>query len=173
MLRTQLAGQGIHFLVYVDDFLVVGDTLEKTLIKGMRALEELLDVLGLQWALHKRRGPARALEFLGILIANLPDLEGRPLVAVGEKRRQRMLTLFESWLARRSPPPTPWSPSPKRLEVAPKEMAELLGLLVFIAPCIPKAGYTCRPCCALLPGSQSTGGGAVCASSTGSCKIST
>ena len=27
MLRTQLAGQGIHFLVYVDDFLVVGDTL--------------------------------------------------------------------------------------------------------------------------------------------------
>ena len=92
MLRTQLAGQGIHFLVYVDDFLVVGDTLEKTLIKGMRALEELLDVLGLQWALHKRRGPARALEFLGILIANLPDLEGRPLVAVGEKRRQRMLT---------------------------------------------------------------------------------
>jgi hypothetical protein len=74
MLRTQLAGQGIHFLVYVDDFLVVGDTLEKTLIKGMRALEELLDVLGLQWALHKRRGPARALEFLGILIANLPDL---------------------------------------------------------------------------------------------------
>ena len=94
--------------------------------------------MGLQWALHKRRGPARAMEFLGILVANLPDLEGRPLVAVAEKRRKRMLTLFESWLAKRSPPPTPWSPSPKRLKVAPREMAELLGLLVFIAPCIPQ-----------------------------------
>ena len=101
-------------------------------------IEELLDVLGLQWALHKRRGPARALEFLGILIANLRGLEGRPLVVVAEKRRKRMPTLFESWRAKRSPPPTPWSPSPKRLEVAPKEMAELLGLLVFIAPCIPQ-----------------------------------
>ena len=123
--------------MYVDDFLIVGDKLENT-IKGVQALEELLDVLGLQWALHKRRGPARAMEFLGILVANLPDLEGRPLVAVAEKRRKRMLTLFESWLAKRSPPPTPWSPSPKRLKVAPREMAELLGLLVFIAPCIPQ-----------------------------------
>ena len=40
--------------MFVVDFLIVGDTREKT-IEGMEALEALFDELGLQWALHKRQ----------------------------------------------------------------------------------------------------------------------
>ena len=69
--RARIAGRGIHIYVFVDDFLIVGDTREKT-IEGMEALEALFDELGLQWALHKRRGPARVMEFLGFLLINDP-----------------------------------------------------------------------------------------------------
>eukprot|EP00966_Prymnesium_polylepis_P093855 2172050-Prymnesium_polylepis.1 len=69
-LRARAAGRGIHFFVFVDDWLCVGDTEELTR-EGCAMLEEELMRLGIQWAPHKYRGPARAIEFLGLLLSNV------------------------------------------------------------------------------------------------------
>ena len=66
------AGSGVHFFVFVDDFLVVGDTEELTRY-GCSVLEDVLTEFGIQWTPHKRRGPARVIEFLGQLISNSPN----------------------------------------------------------------------------------------------------
>ena len=92
--RARVAGKGIHIFVFVDDFLVVGDCREST-IEGMETLEALFDELGLQWALHKRRGPARAMEFLGFLLINLPE-QGLQSVAITEGRKNRLRELIDS-----------------------------------------------------------------------------
>ena len=67
--RERVARDGVraHIFVYVDDALIVGDSEEETR-RASRILEALLAELGLQWAPHKRRGPARVIEFLGMLI---------------------------------------------------------------------------------------------------------
>ena len=51
-----MAGMGIHVFVYVDDWLLVGDTEALTQL-GCEMLEALLDEFGLEWAPHKQRGP--------------------------------------------------------------------------------------------------------------------
>ena len=51
-------GIGVRIFVFVDDFLVIGDD-EAATREGCRLFEGLLAELGLQWAPHKRRGPAR------------------------------------------------------------------------------------------------------------------
>ena len=50
--------------MFVDDYLLVGDTKELTQL-GMRIFIKLLNDLVLPFAPHKTRGPARVIEFLG------------------------------------------------------------------------------------------------------------
>ena len=131
--RARVAGKGIHIYVFVDDFLIVGDSREST-IEGMEILEALFDELGLQWALHKRRGPARAIEFLGFLLINDPRT-GLRAVGLTEGRQTRMQELIASWMDRR---PKDWEESEGvRAEAEPKELASLLGLLVFCSAAVP------------------------------------
>ena len=118
-LRRQAAGRGIHFYVFVDDALVVGDTEELTR-EGMSMLEEEFAARGLEWAPHKKRGPCQCLEFLGLLLCNFEGLRG---VTLTEKRLGKLLTEMELWESRREQHgPT---------EAEPRELASLLGKLVF------------------------------------------
>ena len=63
-LRARCAGRGIHFFVFVDDWLVVGDDEDLTL-EGCAMLEDELRELGICWAPNKHRGPAPVMEFSG------------------------------------------------------------------------------------------------------------
>ena len=65
----------------------------------MREFEALLEELGLPWALHKRRGPARVMAFLGLLLVNRPGES--PLLSLTEKRVLSMVRMVDEWLARR------------------------------------------------------------------------
>ena len=119
--------------MFVDDFLLVGDDRECT-IKGMEMLEALFNELGLQWALHKRRGPARAIEFLGFMLINDPSKEGGVL-SITEGRQGRLRDLLDSWMARR--PDGRGATRESLTEAEPKELASLLGMLVFSAAAVP------------------------------------
>lgn len=105
---------------------LIGDDKQST-VKGMEMLEALLDELGLQWAVHKRRGPARAMmEFLGFLMINGP-IGSR--IAISEGRHSKLTSLIKDWLR---PRPLDLDESEGRAaEADPKELASLLGLLVF------------------------------------------
>ena len=121
------AGSGVHFFVFVDDFLVVGDTEELTRY-GCSVLEDVLTEFGIQWAPHKRRGPARVIEFLGQLISNSPNAPR--CIALTEKRQQKLKIMLESWWSKRRG-------DHDRVEVNPRELAVLLGHLVFASQCVP------------------------------------
>lgn len=129
-LRRRAAGLGIHFFVFVDDFLVVGDDEEKTRL-GMDMLEEELAARGVQWAPHKERGPCQCIEFLGLLISNVAGMRG---ITISRKRLERTNDDLREWLAR----------EPMRMgtcEADPVEVAKLLGRLVFISQVV-KGGRT-------------------------------
>ena len=123
--RRRVAGLGIHILAYVDDYLVAGDDRELTAY-GLRVLDELLLEFGLTGAPHKERGPCRAIEFLGMLLVNTPDVQ---CVALSEKRQGKLTELVDEWLARR--PDGGGGTSP------PRELASLLGQLVFASEMVP------------------------------------
>eukprot|EP00966_Prymnesium_polylepis_P215678 4994320-Prymnesium_polylepis.1 len=53
-MRRRVAGLGIHVLVYVDDWLVIGDDDAATRL-GCQMLEELFAEFGVEWAPHKQR----------------------------------------------------------------------------------------------------------------------
>ena len=89
LFRSRVAGMGIHVFVFVDDFLIVGDTKELT-ATGMRIFAALLRELGLPFAPHKTRGPVRVIEFLGTLLSNV---EGYRCFSLSESRQRRMLDL--------------------------------------------------------------------------------
>ena len=118
-LRKRAAGRGIHFFVFVDDYLCIGDTEELTR-EGMQMLEAEFAALGVQWAPHKRRGPCQAIEFLGLLLSNVPGAEG---VTLSQKRLESMESLIRDWLSREVPD--------ESVEADPREVAQLLGKLVF------------------------------------------
>ena len=118
-LRRQAAGRGIHFLVFVDDVLVVGDTEELTR-EGMRMLEAEFAARGVQWAPHKRRGPCRSIEFLGLLLCNFEGMRG---VTLSQKRRGKLMAELEGWKRRR--------PLEGSLTADPRELASTLGKLIF------------------------------------------
>ena len=122
-LRKKAAGLGIHFFVFVDDFLVVGDTEELTM-QGCAMLEAELEDRGISWAPHKHRGPARCMEFLGLLLANLKDQQG---ISLTRKRRDGLLSLIGEWERWRATVGRPG----RRSKAAPRELASLLGKLVF------------------------------------------
>ena len=129
--RSRVAGRGIYVFVFVDDFLIVGDDEDLTR-EGMAVLEALLDELGLQWARHKRRGPARVVEFLGHLLVNLSsELQ---VVALTRTRQERLIRLLSVWMERRSVASLDWE---ECIEADPRELASLLGHLVFCSEVVP------------------------------------
>ena len=80
LFRRRVAGLGIHIFTFVDDYLIVADDKELAR-RGMAELEALFEELELQWAVHKRRGPARVIEFLGMLLVNKCIVQdARPIV---------------------------------------------------------------------------------------------
>ena len=128
-LRKQCAGMGIHFHVFVDDVLVIGDD-EALTQRGMSMLEAEFAARGLLWAPHKRRGPCRCIEFLGLLICNTEGLRG---VTITRKRRAKLVAEIEGWLDR--------EPEEGDMAADPRELASFLGKLVFISQVV-KGGRT-------------------------------
>jgi hypothetical protein len=126
LFRRRCVGMGIHCWVFVDDFLIEGET-EAATREGMRIFEELLAELGLPWAPHKLRGPTQVIEFLGLLIVNTPL---RQCIALTASRQRRMIEMIDGWLRRR-----PADGETARAE--PLELAQLLGHLVFISDVVP------------------------------------
>ena len=120
-LRKQVVGKGVHYYVFVDDILCVGDTEELTR-EGCRVLEAEFKELGVQWAPNKTRGPCQCIEFLGLLLSNV---EGQRGVTITRKRLVNTLSELADWAALR--------PESGRLEVDPRELASLLGKLIFVS----------------------------------------
>ena len=120
--RAAAAGVGVHVFVFVDDYLVVGDTAELTKL-GCTWLEEELAARGLEWAPHKQRGPCRCIEFLGLMLCNY---EGCRRVTVSRSRLEKTRAELVSWRQRRGAPG-------QLVEVDPVELARLLGRLVFFS----------------------------------------
>ena len=127
--RVARAGVRAHIFVYVDDALVVGDTEEETR-RASRIFEALLAELGLQWAPHKRRGPARVIEFLGMLICNSPRTPR--CIGLTRKRQEALRARLDEWLARRPP-----AGGAEQEIVEPRELAVLLGHLIFASQVMP------------------------------------
>ena len=122
--RVARAGVRAHMFVYVDDALVVGDTEEDTR-RASRIFEALLAELGLQWAPHKRRGPAQVIEFLGLLLCN--HASAPRCIALTRRRQSELRVRLDSWLARR-----PARGSAELHVVDPRELAVLLLSLIHI-----------------------------------------
>ena len=118
-LRRRAAGRDISFYCFVDDVLVRGGNEELTRI-GMQMLEDEFKALGVEWAPHKKRGPCRCIEFLGLLLSNVPGSRG---VTVTRKRLGSLRAEMAKWAERK--------PSWGSLEAEPKELASFLGKLVF------------------------------------------
>ena len=115
---------GIHIWCYVDDYLIAGDNEELTRI-GCSIFEELMHELGFEWAPSKQRGPSRVMEFLGMLIVNTPE---KRCIALTRKRQENLRELISSWMTRRRA---------KTVMAEPRELAQLLGQLVFASQVIP------------------------------------
>ena len=92
--------------------------------QGCAMLEAELDERGISWAPHKHRGPARCMEFLGLLLANLENQQG---ISLTRKRRNGLLSLIDEWERWRAKAGRPG----RRSKAAPRELASLLGKLVF------------------------------------------
>ena len=126
--RAAAAGVNAHIFVFVDDALIAGDT-EADTRAASRILEALLAELGLQWAPHKRRGPCQVIEFLGMLLSNGPS--GTRCIGLTRSRQEGLRARLDDWLARRPG-------DGEDLAVAdPRELAVLLGHLVFASQVIP------------------------------------
>ena len=125
-LRRRVAGMGIHVIVFVDDWLVIGDD-EAATRRGCEMLEALLEEFGLEWAPHKQRGPCAVIEFLGMLLSNV---EGARCIALTESRQVKLRSMIDAWMARRPA-------AGEQLRVGAKELAQLLGHLVFGSQVVP------------------------------------
>ena len=113
--------------VFVDDFLIVGDD-EASCARGCQLFEELLAEFGIQWAQHKRRGPTQCIEFLGLLICNV---EGMRCIGLTEGRLERVRGDLVEWKARRP------RAGGGELRVDARELARMLGHLVFVSQVVP------------------------------------
>ena len=125
-MRKRAAGMGIHFLCYVDDYLVIGDTLELTR-RGQQIFEEVMKEFGMQWAPSKQRGPVQCIEFLGLLLCNV---NGHRCIALTEKRQENLKRMIEEWWNLKSA-------DGLGVKVKPKDLAKLLGHLVFASQVVP------------------------------------
>lgn len=126
VMRHRAAGKGIYFLCYVDDYLIVGDTYELTR-EGERIFEEVMAEFGMQWAPSKQRGPVQCLEFLGLLISNVA---GHRCIGLSKKRQLLLRKMIDEWMARH-----PAKGESQKVE--PRELAVLLGHLVFASQVVP------------------------------------
>ena len=125
MFRERTAGRGMHIWCYVDDYLLAGDT--DALAREAGAIfEQILEEMGFVYAPHKQRGPCRCIEFLGLLIVNTDEY---CCIALSEKRQLAMQGLIDEWLLRR--------PRKGAADAEPRELARLLGLLVFASQVVP------------------------------------
>ena len=123
---------GLYILCYVDDYLLIGDN-AALVRQGGAMFEELLHELGIEWAPHKQRGPSRVMEFLGLLLCNLP---GRSVIGLSRARQSKLLGMLAEWMRRR--PRQRYSPEQVRqAEADPKQLAKLLGHLVFASQVVP------------------------------------
>ena len=68
------------------------------------------------------------IEFLGQLIANSPNAPR--CIALAAKRQRKLKTMLEAWYSKRRR-------DRSRVEVEPRELATLLGHLVFASQCVP------------------------------------
>lgn len=89
---------------------------------GMARLEVEFLARGIQWAPHKKRGPCRCIEFLGLLICNTEGLRG---ITITRKRRTKLIEAIEAWVA--------LEPDEGDLTTDPRELASFLGKLVFVS----------------------------------------
>ena len=87
-------------------------------------LEAELAERGISWAPHKHRGPARCMEFLGLLLANVNGQQG---ISLTRKRRDGLLELIADWESWRKESTRPG----RKARADPRELASLLGKLVF------------------------------------------
>jgi len=129
MVRRRTVGKGVHVYVFVDDFLIVGDSREAARLGG-ETLEEVLHEMGIPWAPHKQRGPARCMEFLGLLLCNVP---GHRCVALTAKRQEKLMAQLDLWMGRK----------PSRVGIGAvtadvRELASFLGHLVFCSQVVPQ-----------------------------------
>jgi hypothetical protein len=118
-LRLRAAGRGMHFFVFVDDVLCVGDD-DELCAEGCKMIEEEFEARGLQWAPHKKRGPCACIDFLGLMLSNVAPFRG---ITVTRSRLQKVQAELIDWKARQ--------PASGDLEADPVELARLLGRLVF------------------------------------------
>jgi hypothetical protein len=123
--KAAKARKGISFFVFVDDVLIVGDDEELTRL-GMQWLEEEFSARGVQWAPHKKRGPCQCIEFLGLLLSNTSVARG---VTITQKRLKKLTKEMEDWRA--------VDDGSAQIEVGPKELASILGKLVFVSQVVP------------------------------------
>ena len=90
----------------------------------------MLHELGIPWAPHKQRGPARCMEFLGLLLSNVP---GHRCVALTTKRQQKLEEQIGEWMKRR---PSRVGSGAETADV--HELASFLGHLVFCSQVVPQ-----------------------------------
>ena len=123
--RRRAADAGVDCVVHVfcDDFLLQGVS-ESVTQQGIELLDDVMAELGLMWAPHKERGPARVMEFLGLLLVNVPGIAA---VGLTERRQIGLLERIAEWTARRGVSTT----------AGPVELATLLGHLVFASQVVP------------------------------------
>jgi hypothetical protein len=108
---------------FVDDYLLQGVT-EQATQAGIDLLDDVMAELGMMWAPHKERGPTRVIEFLGLLLVNIPGLQ---CIGLTEKRQLGLLERLAQWAAR-----------PRTDTTAdPVELAQLMGHLVFASQVVP------------------------------------
>ena len=124
--RVAATDRKAHIFVYVDDFLITGVDRDTT-VWAEQVFADLLTELGVPWSFHKRRSACKVITFLGVVISNMP---GCRRFVMAEKRRLMLVELVRAWQAR--------EPADEEVaEAGPRELAELLGHLVFVSAVVP------------------------------------
>ena len=97
--RRRAADEGLDCVIhcFVDDYLLQGASLEAAQ-QGIDLLDDVMASLGMFWAPHKERGPARVMEFLGLLLVNVPGLQ---CIGLTERRQTKLLERIGEWMQRR------------------------------------------------------------------------
>ena len=126
--RRRTAGKGVHVYVFVDDFLIVGDD-EAAARFGAGVLEQVLFEFGVPWAPQKQRGPARCMEFLGLLLCNST---GNRCIALTESRQLKLRSQIDEWRGRRP------MKGDEAYRAGVKDLAAFLGHLVFCSQVVPQ-----------------------------------
>jgi len=108
--------QGVSICSYLDDF--AGCARPERAEEDFVLLGTLLSELGLTEAAHKAHGPAKVMDFLGILF-NTEDMT----LSITPARVEELRALLGEWLRKRS--------------ASRREIQVLVGKLQFVARCVP------------------------------------